>query len=84
MGGSIRQTLPLAAHSDSPRLATLVVTGRSGGRRLDCDCSLFDGEPLVARLLTRVTSGFLLGAIAGLFWGLWAVPRAARSIVGTE
>jgi hypothetical protein len=45
---------------------------------------LLDGEPLVARLLRRVTSGFLLGAIAGLFCGLWIIPRGARSIVGTE
>jgi hypothetical protein len=45
---------------------------------------LLDGEPLVARLLTRVAGGFLLGAVAGLFWGLWFIPRGARPIARTE
>jgi len=81
MGGSIRQTLPLTRSFWRSRLATLAVAGRSA---IGCDRSLLDGEPLVARLLTRVTGGFLIGTVAGMLWGLWALPRGPRSIVGME
>jgi hypothetical protein len=43
------------------------------------------GEPLVPRpsswLLRRVGKGFLLGTVAGLLWGLCAIPRRGRVVL---
>jgi hypothetical protein len=36
----------------------------------------------LARWLKGVGRGFLLGAVVGLFWGLWSIPRRSRAVAG--